>query len=79
MGNCTYICPGIHPLFSINAPDMPHTKAFKDASGTDLAHVEAIRAGKANAHVGMDVLIDDEFYAEVRKEWEASMKDAGRP
>lgn len=78
MGNCTYICPGIQALFAINADDMPHTAAFRDASSTEYAHIEAIRAGKAHAFVGIDAITDDVFYASVRQEWEEAMRKAGR-
>ncbi|KAL3421402.1 metallopeptidase [Phlyctema vagabunda] len=78
MGNCTYIAPGIQAMFAINAADMPHTKLFCDAAGLDFAHQEAIRAGKANAFVGIDVLFDDKFFQAVKVEWEQAMKKAGR-
>ena len=43
-----------------------------------FAHDEALRAGKANAWLGIDILCEDSFFAEVRKEFEISMKEAGR-
>lgn len=43
-----------------------------------FAHDEALRAGKANAWLGIDVLTDDKFFTEVRKEFEGTMKEAGR-
>ncbi|KAI9930574.1 hypothetical protein AWENTII_007465 [Aspergillus wentii] len=77
-GNCSYIQPGIQALFSINAADMPHTPSFQQASGTDHAHAEALRAGKANSLIGLDVLRDQSFYQTVKEEWEQSMKERGR-
>lgn len=77
-GNCTYITPGISPLFNINAADMPHTPPFREAAGTDFAHREAVRVGKANDLVGFQCLVNHEFYADVRAEWEGSMKALGR-
>jgi Xaa-Arg dipeptidase len=78
MGNCTYVAPGIQPLFSIDAADDLHTHWFREAAGLNHAHAEALRAGKANAILGLDSLVDDEFYAEVRGEWVESMRAAGR-
>lgn len=77
-GNCTYITPGIQALFSIKAEDMPHTPAFREAAGKDFGHAEALRAGKANALIGLEVMLNDAFYQDVRAEWQGSMKEAGR-
>lgn len=78
MGNCTYLAPGIQALFAIDAADELHTHWFKEAAGLKYAHSEALRAGKANAFLGVDALMDDAFYAEVRREWEETMRAAGR-
>ncbi|EOD44423.1 putative metal-dependent amidase aminoacylase carboxypeptidase protein [Neofusicoccum parvum UCRNP2] len=78
MGNVTYICPGIQPMFRIDAAGPPHTTRFQEAAGTDFAHAQALKAGKANALVGLEVLVDDAFYAKVRAEWEEAMDRAGR-
>ncbi|KAJ5600590.1 hypothetical protein N7450_001657 [Penicillium hetheringtonii] len=76
-GNCSYLKPGIQTLFKINASNMPHTPEFQQAAGSDFAHTEALRAGKANAMVGIDILLHDEFYQSVQSEWEDSMKARG--
>ncbi|KAK7545136.1 amidohydrolase amhX [Phyllosticta citribraziliensis] len=78
MGNVTYICPGIQPMFKIDAANLPHTTEFQQAAGTQYAHDKALQAGKANALVGLDVLLDDAFYAAVKAEWEETMKAEGR-
>jgi hypothetical protein len=78
MGNCTYVAPGIQALFAIDVLDELHTLRFMEAAGLEYAHTEALRTGKANAFLGVDVLVDDEFYREVREEWEESMKAAER-
>jgi hypothetical protein len=57
---------------------MPHTPEFQQAAGSEFAHTEALRAGKANAMVGIDVLLNDEFYQAAQKEWESSMEARGR-
>ncbi|GMG16745.1 unnamed protein product [Aspergillus oryzae] len=77
-GNCSYIQPGIQTLFSINATDMPHTPSFQKAAGTDFAHTESLRAGKANALIGLEVLLDEGFYKEVKSDWINDMKERGR-
>ncbi|OJD32118.1 amidohydrolase [Diplodia corticola] len=76
MGNVTYLCPGIQPMFRIDAGGPPHTPAFREAAGTEFAHGEALRAGKANALVGFEVVSDGDFYSVVRDEWEAAMERA---
>lgn len=78
MGNVTYVCPGMQPIFRIDAAGPPHTADFQKAAGTDFAHEQALKAGKANALVGLEVLVDDGFYEAVRAEWEDSMRRAGR-
>lgn len=78
MGNVTYVCPGIQPMFRIDATGPPHTKEFQKAAGTDFAHEQALKAGKANALVGVEVVVDDGFFRAVRAEWEDAMTRAGR-
>ena len=78
MGNCTYIAPGIQALFSINAKDNIHTVPFREAAGLEFAHEEALKAAMVNAFLGVDVLVDEGFYKQVREEWEVSMREAGR-
>ncbi|KAK8208103.1 amidohydrolase AmhX [Phyllosticta capitalensis] len=78
MGNVTYICPGIQPMFRIDAANLPHTKEFQQAAGTQFAHDMALQAGKANALVALDCLLDDEFFGGVKAEWEAAMREEGR-
>ena len=78
MGNCTYIAPGIQSLFAINAKGHVHTVPFREAAGLEFAHREALRAGKANAFLGIDVLMSDEFYQQVKDEWIKTMSEAGR-
>ncbi|KAF9636657.1 Peptidase M20 [Lasiodiplodia theobromae] len=67
MGNVTYVCPGIQPMFRIDAAGPPHTPKFQEAAGTTFAHEKALQAGKANALVGYEVLVDDGFYGELTR------------
>jgi hypothetical protein len=77
-GSCSYICPGIQAMFPIKATDLPHSKGFLEASKTDYAHDEALRAGKANALIMLDVLINDDFAAQMKDEFRKVLKEAGR-
>ncbi|KAJ5705274.1 hypothetical protein N7536_000963 [Penicillium majusculum] len=77
-GSCSYICPGIQAMFSINATDFPHSIGFREASSGEFAHQEALRAGQANALVCLDVLTNDRFAQEMKTEFIEAMKEAGR-
>ncbi|KIM97182.1 hypothetical protein OIDMADRAFT_57819 [Oidiodendron maius Zn] len=77
-GSCSYICPGIQAMFEIKASDLPHSIGFLEASQGDFAHAEALRAGKANALITLDVLTDDNFATGVKDEFVQAMKEAGR-
>lgn len=65
-------------MFTINATDLPHSAKFKEAAGLDFAHTEALRAGKANALICLDVLMNDDFAAKMKEEFKETMKRAGR-
>ncbi|OJZ81624.1 hypothetical protein ASPFODRAFT_52009 [Aspergillus luchuensis CBS 106.47] len=77
-GSCSYICPGIQAFFDIKAPDLPHSIGFLETAKGDVAHTEALRAGKANALITLDVLTNDDFSQKVKDEFRAAMKEAGR-
>ena len=65
-------------MFSINATDLPHSTGFREASEGGFAHAEALRAGKANALISLDVLTNDEFADKMKAEFIDAMKEAGR-
>lgn len=65
-------------MFNINAANAPHTPEFREAAESEFAHVEALRAGKANALICLDVLMNDEFAQTMRTEFTKAMKEAGR-
>ncbi|KAI2903714.1 hypothetical protein CBS11852_1725 [Aspergillus niger] len=77
-GSCSYICPGIQAMFDIKAPDIPHSVGFLESAKGDVAHTEALRAGKANALITLDVLTNDDFAQRMKDELRAAMKEAGR-
>lgn len=43
-----------------------HTRAFRDAAATEAAHDACLRVSKALAGTGVRVLLDDQFFEEVR-------------
>ncbi|KAJ5578605.1 uncharacterized protein N7459_007569 [Penicillium hispanicum] len=77
-GSCSYICPGIQAMFSINASDFPHSIGFREAASGEFSHKEALRAGQANALISLDVLINDDFAGKMKAEFIEAMKEAGR-
>lgn len=77
-GTCSYLCPGIQAMFSINATNSPHSIEFREAAKGDFAHQEALRAGKANALICLDVLTNDAFARAIKAEFRRAMETAGR-
>lgn len=65
-------------MFDIRAGDFPHSIGFREAASGDFAHQEALRAGKANAFICLDVLVNDQFAKAMKHEFIDSMKEAGR-
>lgn len=65
-------------MFEIKATDFPHSIGFREAAAGDFAHQEALRAGKANALICLDVLKDDVFADKMKQEFVQAMKEAGR-
>lgn len=65
-------------MFTIGAKDSPHSIPFREAAATEYAHLEALRAGKANALISLDVLTNDEFALVMKEEFQEAMRDAGR-
>ncbi|KAG6380178.1 hypothetical protein JVT61DRAFT_8267 [Boletus reticuloceps] len=78
-GNITYLMPALHPGFSI--PTVPkggnHTKEFAAAAATDTAHEACYTVSKALAHVGMRVITDKAFLAQVKLVFEEDKKSRG--
>jgi len=71
MGNVTYVVPSIHPTFAVDSPGGAiHTAHFAAAAATDDAHERTLKQGKAMAATGLEVLLDDVFAAQVKKEFD---------
>ncbi|EXL68893.1 hypothetical protein FOPG_15082 [Fusarium oxysporum f. sp. conglutinans race 2 54008] len=73
-GNVSQIMPALHALVGIPVRDgaKNHTRQFTTAAGTQEAHRQTITAGKALAMTGWMVLVDDEFYQNVKDDFVAS-------
>ncbi|KAJ7764548.1 hypothetical protein DFH07DRAFT_811620 [Mycena maculata] len=71
-GNITYDLPSLHPGFAIPTvlDGGNHTSAFEKAAGTMQAHYATLDVSKALAAVGVRVIIDDNFFAQVKKTFE---------
>jgi amidohydrolase len=63
MGNVSYVVPGVHVLVDVaqGKPLFPHTHEFRAAVCTPYADAMILRAGKALALTGYDVLADTAF------------------
>ncbi|KAH6910583.1 aminoacylase 1-like protein 2 [Coprinopsis sp. MPI-PUGE-AT-0042] len=74
-GNVTYAMPSLHPGFAI--PTVPdggnHTIGFEQSAATIEAHNACLDISKALALTGVRVLIDDEYFAEVKKTFKEDM------
>jgi amidohydrolase len=67
MGDVSQALPVIHPYVSISpAPISGHTVEFRQAATSELGQERMITAAKALALTSLDVLADQEFFAEVR-------------
>ncbi|TFK97686.1 hypothetical protein BDV98DRAFT_574031 [Pterulicium gracile] len=75
-GNVSYELPSLHPSFAI--PTVPnggnHTHEFASAAKTPEAHRATLNMCKALAAVGVRVIEDDEFFAQVKETFEEDKK-----
>jgi hypothetical protein len=71
--------PGLHSFFAIGCPKGTgcHQHGFAAAAGEVDAFKRALKTGSLLALTGLDVLIDDQLYRQVRQEWEESMTARG--
>ena len=72
MGNISHYVPGFHGAFSVpNADDsFPHHPSFTAHTGTDAAHQAALDCGKGMGRLALELLSQQEFANQVRKEFE---------
>ncbi len=79
MGNVSHVVPGIHVLIDIANGHVlsPHTRPFCDAAVTPYAGQAMLRAGKALALTGYDVIAHPDFLQQVRSEFERYLSRSG--
>ncbi|MFZ5810103.1 MAG: M20 family metallopeptidase [Chloroflexota bacterium] len=71
MGNVSHVVPSVHVLVDIanGKPLIPHTPEFAKAVVTEYADQALIRAGKALALTGYDILTNKTFLDKARQEF----------
>ncbi len=76
MGDVSNQCPAIHMLIDLTGGKniAVHTKEFSECARSPLADEQIIRAGKALALTGYDVLSDEKYRAKVKEEFVNSLK-----
>jgi amidohydrolase len=75
MGNVSHVAPGVHILFDISDGQVisPHTHEFCASAVTPYADAALVRAGKALALTGYDVIHDSEFHRAVKAEFATTL------
>lgn len=78
MGNVSHITPSVHILVDIaqGKPLIPHTTEFQVAAGMSYAEETTIKAGKALALTGYDILTQPDFLEKARQEFSTAL---GKP
>lgn len=71
----TYAVPGLHAMFGIPGENVSlHSAEFTNCAISDEALECAIRAGKAMAMTGWEILTDDAIFSSCRRDFEADEK-----
>ena len=73
-GNVSYAMPSLSLGFAIKSEDGPHNPGFATAARTSEAHVAALRAGKALAVTGLEVLKDENLLKAAKREFRDILK-----
>lgn len=74
-GNVSHVVPGIHPYFSIEDHEIAaHSIQFRDASATDFAFDNAMKAAASMANIALKYLLDPAFKAEVDADFKADQE-----
>lgn len=75
MGNVSYVTPAIHPMIGIGNQDLvAHTIEMAEATITNEAHEAILKGAIALACTGYDVISDENLLAEIKKEFEETIK-----
>ena len=73
-GNISYEVPSLHPIFGIHTTAANHTIEFVAAARTPEAHKDTIMSAKALTVTASQVLLDDNLYQAVKKDFENTVK-----
>ncbi|KAG1217323.1 hypothetical protein G6F68_021755 [Rhizopus microsporus] len=75
MGNVSYEVPVIHPMYGIHTTASNHTVEFTAAAKTEQAHKDTITASKCLAATGVEVLLNEQYYNHVVKEFKKELAE----
>ncbi|CDO77905.1 hypothetical protein BN946_scf184692.g3 [Trametes cinnabarina] len=77
-GNVTYALPALHPSFAIPTLGGNHTVAFTEAAASKQAHEACLDISLALAATGVRMLMDDQFYTNVRETFAQDVQERER-
>src|SRR6056297_89727 len=69
MGNVSQVVPSIHPYIKIGEEITGHTVEFKEATMSDKGHQALIKAAKALALTGCELLSDSKLLEDIKQEF----------
>ncbi|KAI8140350.1 hypothetical protein BJV82DRAFT_623586 [Fennellomyces sp. T-0311] len=73
-GNISYEVPSLHPMFGIHTTAANHTIDFVAAARTVQAHKDTILSAKGLTVTASQVLLDDNLFQAVKKDFEHTVK-----
>lgn len=76
-GNVSYAMPSISLGFGIKSEEGNHNPKFTEAARTMQAHEAALRATKALAVTGLDILANEDLLEKAKKEFEGHIEKWG--
>ncbi|KAF4633547.1 hypothetical protein G7Y89_g4581 [Cudoniella acicularis] len=77
-GNISYMMPSLSLGFKIESQDGPHNPGFAAAARTRKAHDAALKAAKALAVTGLEVLLDERVLVAAKEEFKEMLEGRGR-
>ncbi|KAI8060484.1 hypothetical protein BC940DRAFT_311898 [Gongronella butleri] len=73
MGNVSYACPSIHPMYAIHTTATNHTREFTAAAKTEIAHKDTIQASKALALAAARAYLSQGYFDAIKSNFEATV------
>ncbi|CAG8212029.1 unnamed protein product [Penicillium olsonii] len=70
MGNVSYAVPGFHGIFTIPTDGVNHTPQFTKGAGSEEGYKRALACAAGMAVVACQILVDDEFAADVKRNFD---------